>query len=134
MPGPATFASYRMSSSGPSFSAMATPLPSTRHGSGANCLRTRVRGHCKEGRLGRLDRDREKEMIEAALADSGGRIAGPSGAAARLGIPRQTLESKIASLGIKANPAAAGAKPRRPARSPNGRKKVTGEPTASHLV
>ncbi|HLJ45512.1 MAG TPA: sigma-54-dependent Fis family transcriptional regulator [Bryobacteraceae bacterium] len=44
--------------------------------------------------------DREVEMIEAALADSHGRIAGPSGAAAKLGIPRQTLESKIKRLGI----------------------------------
>jgi formate hydrogenlyase transcriptional activator len=42
----------------------------------------------------------EREMIEAALADSRGRIAGPSGAAAKLGIPRQTLEYKIRSLGI----------------------------------
>ena len=42
----------------------------------------------------------ERKMIEAALAESGGRIAGPSGAAARLGIPRQTLDSKIAGLGI----------------------------------
>jgi len=49
--------------------------------------------------------DREKEMIEAALAESRGRIAGPSGAAAKLGIPRQTLESKIKRLGIdKYNP------------------------------
>jgi formate hydrogenlyase transcriptional activator len=48
----------------------------------------------------RLDVSQEREMIEAALAESGGRIAGPSGAAARLGIPRQTLESKIANLGI----------------------------------
>jgi transcriptional regulator with GAF, ATPase, and Fis domain len=39
-------------------------------------------------------------MIEAALAESHGRIAGPSGAAAKLGIPRQTLESKIKRLGI----------------------------------
>ena len=54
----------------------------------------------QEGRLGRSVRDREKEMIEAALAGSGGRISGPSGAAAKLGIPRQTLESKISSLGI----------------------------------
>ena len=54
----------------------------------------------QERRLGRLDRDREREVIEAALAGSGGRISGPSGAAAKLGIPRQTLESKIASLGI----------------------------------
>src|SRR5262249_26501099 len=44
--------------------------------------------------------DREIEMIEAALAESHGRIAGPSGAAARLGIPRQTLDSKIRRLGI----------------------------------
>jgi formate hydrogenlyase transcriptional activator len=44
--------------------------------------------------------DREIEMIEAALAESHGRISGPSGAAARLGVPRQTLESKIRRLGI----------------------------------
>ena len=50
--------------------------------------------------LRRPDRDREKELIEAALAASRGRIAGPSGAAAKLGIPRQTLESKIVSLAI----------------------------------
>jgi len=42
----------------------------------------------------------EKEIIEGALADSEGRVAGPSGAAVKLGIPRQTLDSKIASLGI----------------------------------
>src|SRR5262249_20224138 len=44
--------------------------------------------------------DRELEMIQAALAENHGRVAGPSGAAARLGIPRQTLESKIKRLGI----------------------------------
>jgi formate hydrogenlyase transcriptional activator len=44
--------------------------------------------------------DREVEMIEAALADCHGRISGPLGAAAKLGIPRQTLESKIKRLGI----------------------------------
>lgn len=44
--------------------------------------------------------DREREMIEAALEESQGRISGPSGAAAKLGIPRQTLDSKIASLQI----------------------------------
>ena len=42
----------------------------------------------------------EKEMIEAALAESSGRVSGPSGAAARLGIPPSTLESKIRSLKI----------------------------------
>ena len=44
--------------------------------------------------------DHELEIIEAALSESHGRIGGPSGAAARLGIPRQTLESKIQRLGI----------------------------------
>lgn len=41
-----------------------------------------------------------KEMIEAALAESGGRVSGRSGAAARLGMPASTLESKIKSLKI----------------------------------
>lgn len=44
--------------------------------------------------------EREREMIEAALAQSRGQVSGPTGAAAKLGIPRQTLESKIKSLGI----------------------------------
>ena len=42
----------------------------------------------------------EKDMIEAALKESRGRVFGPTGAAARLGIPRSTLESKIRSLKI----------------------------------
>ena len=50
--------------------------------------------------LSRLDADQERQIIEAALAETGGRIAGPCGAAAKLGIPRQTLDSKITSLGI----------------------------------
>src|SRR6201987_3759941 len=37
----------------------------------------------------------EKEMIEAALAESYGRISGPSGAATKLGLPARTLDSKI---------------------------------------
>jgi PAS domain S-box-containing protein len=45
----------------------------------------------------------EKEMIEAALKESRGRIFGPKGAAAKLGIPRSTLESKIRSLEINKN-------------------------------
>jgi PAS domain S-box-containing protein len=45
----------------------------------------------------------EREMIEAALRESGGRVFGPSGAAAKLGIPRTTLESKIRSLKINKN-------------------------------
>jgi len=53
--------------------------------------------------LRRMDSDREKEIIEAVLSETGGRIAGPSGAAAKLGIPRQTLDSKIGILGINKN-------------------------------
>jgi DNA-binding NtrC family response regulator len=45
----------------------------------------------------------EKEIIEEALRESQGRIFGPSGAAARLGIARSTLESKIRSLNINKN-------------------------------
>ena len=44
--------------------------------------------------------DRERKAIEAALTECQGRVSGPRGAAAKLGIPRQTLESKIAGLGI----------------------------------
>ena len=44
--------------------------------------------------------ERAKEIIEAALADSHGRVSGPSGAAVKLGIPRQTLDSKIRTLQI----------------------------------
>jgi transcriptional regulator with GAF, ATPase, and Fis domain len=43
----------------------------------------------------------EKEMIEAALAESKGKVAGPEGAAAKLGIPRSTLDTKIKQLNIK---------------------------------
>jgi len=45
----------------------------------------------------------EKEIIEAALSESGGRVYGPSGAAAKLGIPRSTLEHKIRKLKINKN-------------------------------
>jgi formate hydrogenlyase transcriptional activator len=45
----------------------------------------------------------EKELIEAALRESGGRVSGPSGAAAKLGIPGSTLDSKIRSLRINKN-------------------------------
>jgi formate hydrogenlyase transcriptional activator len=44
--------------------------------------------------------DRERKAIEAALAECQGRVSGPHGAAAKLGIPHQTLESKIANFGI----------------------------------
>jgi DNA-binding NtrC family response regulator len=42
----------------------------------------------------------EKTIIEDALRASGGRVFGPSGAAAQLGIPRSTLESKIRAMKI----------------------------------
>jgi len=42
----------------------------------------------------------ERETIEAALAESRGRVSGPSGAAAKLGIPQSTLAYKIKVLGI----------------------------------
>jgi formate hydrogenlyase transcriptional activator len=50
-----------------------------------------------------LDEDlaaRERQIIETALAESGGRVSGSRGAAGRLGIPASTLESKIRSLRI----------------------------------
>jgi DNA-binding NtrC family response regulator len=50
--------------------------------------------------LVRVQADQEREIIEAALAKSHGRVSGPSGAAAKLGIPSTTLESKIKALKI----------------------------------
>jgi PAS domain S-box-containing protein len=44
--------------------------------------------------------ERERNAIAAALAECHGRVSGPQGAAAKLGIPHQTLASKIESLGI----------------------------------
>jgi formate hydrogenlyase transcriptional activator len=44
--------------------------------------------------------EHERALIEAALAECRGRVSGPAGAAAKLGLPRQTLESKIKALGI----------------------------------
>jgi PAS domain S-box-containing protein len=46
-------------------------------------------------------RNYEKELIEAALEESNGKIAGPNGAAGKLGIPRSTLDAKIKQLKIK---------------------------------
>jgi formate hydrogenlyase transcriptional activator len=42
-------------------------------------------------------------MIEEALKASRGRVFGTTGAAAKLGIPRSTLESKIKSMKIDKN-------------------------------
>src|SRR6266481_673947 len=44
--------------------------------------------------------EREREMLEVALREAAGVIGGPKGAASKLGMPRQTLESKIRKLGI----------------------------------
>jgi formate hydrogenlyase transcriptional activator len=53
------------------------------------------------GTLNRVLVGQEKEMIETALREAEGVVGGPTGAAARLGIPRETLNSKIRKLGIK---------------------------------
>ena len=53
--------------------------------------------------LSRMLATQEKEAIEAALRECGGRVSGPSGAAARLSMPRSTLESKIRLLKIDKN-------------------------------
>jgi formate hydrogenlyase transcriptional activator len=50
--------------------------------------------------LVRMSAFEEKKTIEAALADAAGRVSGPSGAAARLGVPPSTLDSKIRALKI----------------------------------
>jgi formate hydrogenlyase transcriptional activator len=42
----------------------------------------------------------DRRIIDSALAEAGGRVSGPSGAAALLGIPPSTLESKIRSMNI----------------------------------
>ncbi len=53
-----------------------------------------------DGLIVRKSAAEEKEVIETALASTGGRISGPSGAAAQLGVPASTLESKIRALKI----------------------------------
>jgi formate hydrogenlyase transcriptional activator len=50
--------------------------------------------------LGRPNENQEKEIIESALRECQGRVSGPMGAAAKLGIPRSTLESRIRILRI----------------------------------
>ena len=48
----------------------------------------------------RATQENEKEAIGAALLECKGRVSGPFGAAAQLGLPSSTLESKIKALGI----------------------------------
>ena len=50
--------------------------------------------------LFKMPPSQEKKTIEAALADAQGRVSGPTGAAAKLGIPASTLDSKIRALHI----------------------------------
>jgi formate hydrogenlyase transcriptional activator len=45
--------------------------------------------------------NQERKIIETALTESKGKVAGPQGAAAKLGIPRSTLDTKIKQLNIK---------------------------------
>jgi DNA-binding NtrC family response regulator len=60
-------------------------------------------GPAIESRLSSSLAAHEKAIIEEALRASSGHVFGPSGAAARLGMPRSTLESKIRALGINKN-------------------------------
>jgi DNA-binding NtrC family response regulator len=48
----------------------------------------------------RISASEERKAIESALADARGQVSGPSGAAARLGVPPSTLDSKIRVLKI----------------------------------
>jgi DNA-binding NtrC family response regulator/PAS domain-containing protein len=52
------------------------------------------------GPTAKMSAQEERETIERALAATGGRISGPSGAAAQLSMPPSTLESKIRSMKI----------------------------------
>jgi formate hydrogenlyase transcriptional activator len=53
------------------------------------------------GTLAQNVQNYQKGLIEAALAESNGKVAGPNGAAVKLGIPRSTLDLKIKQLNIK---------------------------------
>src|SRR5438445_270599 len=52
------------------------------------------------GPLSKMSPSQEKQTIEAALAHAQGRVSGASGAAAKLGIPPSTLDSKIKAFKI----------------------------------
>jgi PAS domain S-box-containing protein len=53
------------------------------------------------GSLADTLQNQEREIIETALAECKGKVAGPEGAAAKLGIPRSTLDWRIKQLKIK---------------------------------
>jgi formate hydrogenlyase transcriptional activator len=66
-------------------------------------LRPSTRVAARHGMLAAVEKefaDHERHIIESALEAAGGRVSGENGAAERLGVPPQTLDSKIASLGI----------------------------------
>jgi len=67
----------------------------------ASLKREQVPTRRRTGTLNGALKTQEREIIEAALAESRGRISGPEGAATRLGLPAQTLESKIKRLRIE---------------------------------
>jgi formate hydrogenlyase transcriptional activator len=52
-------------------------------------------------RAPRMEESAERERILRALRESGGKVAGPDGAAARLGLRRTTLQSRMKKLGIE---------------------------------
>ena len=58
-------------------------------------------GRPESGALTSTLQSYEKEIIEKALADSNGKVAGPNGAAAKLGVPRTTLDARIKQLNIR---------------------------------
>ena len=68
-----------------------------------NCLAQEVVQHSEAYQSIDEKSASEREAIETALAETRGRVAGRSGAAAKLGVPPSTLESKIRSLKINKN-------------------------------
>jgi PAS domain S-box-containing protein len=63
---------------------------------------TTARGSSRVTRSAVTLAEGERELIVTALKESSGKISGPGGAARKLGVPRQTLESKIRTLNIDA--------------------------------
>ena len=66
-------------------------------------LQPKAKQRARPGRALTLD-EIERDSIIQALRESGGVVAGPSGAAARLGLKRTTLQSMMIKLGIKRPP------------------------------
>jgi transcriptional regulator with GAF, ATPase, and Fis domain len=66
-----------------------------------DAAKTQPEQHLSESTHG--DSGRERQIIDTALAESGGRVYGTNGAAAKLRIPPSTLDSKIKKLKIRKN-------------------------------